>query len=206
MSGWGAAAFKGIDIAGSLLAFDANRKWEERKIRHQYRWAVDDLRKAGLNPIMLASGGIKGASGGASSQLRLPETSAIPGMMQQMASAKQMKTQAALNAEKAKTEKALRDKTVEETGRISWDTMRAMMEIPKIESETRKIIASTKLERLRSGGVKAESELKKLEARLYRSISDALGEAGAPSSAKGGAAAITGLVKDIIKSILMKGK
>lgn len=64
-------------VAGSLLgsatqnhynsanAAQANA-WNVENYKHRYQWAVDDMRAAGLNPILAATNGIGGSISGAS--------------------------------------------------------------------------------------------------------------------------------------------
>jgi hypothetical protein len=64
-------------VAGSLLgsavqnhynsanAAQANA-WNVENYKHRYQWAVEDMRKAGLNPILAATNGIGGSISGAS--------------------------------------------------------------------------------------------------------------------------------------------
>ena len=64
-------------VAGSVLgsavqnhynsanAAQANA-WNVENYKHRYQWAVDDMRKAGLNPILAATNGIGGSISGAS--------------------------------------------------------------------------------------------------------------------------------------------
>lgn len=64
-------------IAGSVLgssvqnhynsanAAQAN-EWNVENYKHRYQWAVDDMRAAGLNPILAATNGIGGSISGAS--------------------------------------------------------------------------------------------------------------------------------------------
>lgn len=65
-------------VAGSVLgsavqnhynsanAAQANA-WNVENYKHRYQWAVDDMRSAGLNPILAATNGIGGSISGASS-------------------------------------------------------------------------------------------------------------------------------------------
>lgn len=41
-------------------------KWNVENYQHRYQWAADDMRKAGLNPILAATNGIGGSISGAS--------------------------------------------------------------------------------------------------------------------------------------------
>lgn len=64
-------------VAGSVLgsavqnhynsanAAQAN-EWNVENYKHRYQWAVEDMRKAGLNPILAATNGIGGSIAGAS--------------------------------------------------------------------------------------------------------------------------------------------
>lgn len=64
-------------VAGSVLgsavqnhynsanAAEAN-KWNVENYKHRYQWAVEDMRNAGLNPILAATNGIGGSISGAS--------------------------------------------------------------------------------------------------------------------------------------------
>lgn len=49
----------------SANAEQAN-KWNVENYQHRYQWAVDDMREAGLNPILAATNGIGGSIAGAS--------------------------------------------------------------------------------------------------------------------------------------------
>lgn len=66
MSGWAAVAKIGGDIGSSLLnAYYSNKAWKRQKemAQNAHQWEVADLKKAGLNPILSATGG-SGASAG----------------------------------------------------------------------------------------------------------------------------------------------
>lgn len=64
-------------VLGSLGSSEVQSKYNEKAIRlqnelnvenykHRYQWAVDDMRAAGLNPIIAATNGIGGSISGAS--------------------------------------------------------------------------------------------------------------------------------------------
>lgn len=64
-------------ITGSLLGSAAQNhynsanaeqanKWNVENYQHRYQWAVDDMRAAGLNPVLAATNGIGGSISGAS--------------------------------------------------------------------------------------------------------------------------------------------
>lgn len=59
--------------ANALIGFGLNHastkyaaKLQADMYKHRYQWAVEDMRKAGLNPILAATSGISGSFGGAS--------------------------------------------------------------------------------------------------------------------------------------------
>lgn len=54
----------GISTGIGMSEASKNRKWQRHNMRHKYRWAVSDMRKAGLNPILAAGGGIGGGAPG----------------------------------------------------------------------------------------------------------------------------------------------
>lgn len=64
-------------IAGSLLGSatqnhynsanaEQQNAWNVENYKHRYQWAVDDMRAAGLNPVLAATNGIGGSISGAS--------------------------------------------------------------------------------------------------------------------------------------------
>lgn len=64
MSGWLAAAGSALNIGSSALSAYYNWKHQKEVMQNRHQWEVNDMRKAGLNPILSATGG-SGAGGNA---------------------------------------------------------------------------------------------------------------------------------------------
>lgn len=67
--GWGSAISAGLQLGNTLLdsyfsreAFKDAKAWEREKLQHAHQWTVEDMRKAGLNPI-LSAGATNGTGG-----------------------------------------------------------------------------------------------------------------------------------------------
>nr|DAK01806.1 MAG TPA: DNA pilot protein [Microviridae sp.] len=52
--------------ANSAAAMEQQNKYNVENYKHRYQWSVEDMRKAGLNPILAATNGISGSFGGSS--------------------------------------------------------------------------------------------------------------------------------------------
>jgi hypothetical protein len=78
----------GLDTATQLFNMDSShtaRNMAHKEFTHKYRYAFDDLRKAGVNPLLAVSGGMSGGgggvTGGAGQSVNGLGSSAIQGMM-----------------------------------------------------------------------------------------------------------------------------
>ena len=60
MDGWSYAIGATADLANTGLGlYQSSKAYRRAKemYQHRYQWAVDDMRKAGLNPVLAATGG-----------------------------------------------------------------------------------------------------------------------------------------------------
>lgn len=55
--GWGAVIGGAVSAAGSLASSGMSARQAKRMYRHRYQWAMEDARRAGLNPMLVATQG-----------------------------------------------------------------------------------------------------------------------------------------------------
>lgn len=104
MSFLGSALGSVIGVAGSLFgqhqqgkynsaASAQQNEWNRENYKNRYQWSVEDMRKAGLNPILAATNGIGGSIAGASaaSVQAMDYGSSVSSGMQATSSASQAK-------------------------------------------------------------------------------------------------------------------
>ncbi len=76
MSGWAAAASIAGGLGSSALSILASKraiKFQKEAMKNRHQWEVEDLRKAGLNPILSANNGA--STGGLN--MPMPDTSGV---------------------------------------------------------------------------------------------------------------------------------
>lgn len=89
--GWPAAIAAGASVAsaaGSLWNSISNNSFQKKYAKNQHQWAVEDLKKAGLNPVLAAGGGNHGTT------LQQPDFSSLGHAGSQVSSAMQASTAA----------------------------------------------------------------------------------------------------------------
>lgn len=124
----GAASYLGARKSAKAADRAVKRQieWERERSQNAHQWEVEDLKKAGLNPI-LSAGGEGAVTGGISAPV--PDTSGISGMGTAMAEAMQQSTNAQLN-------RAMAGKTGAEVANINADTENKNKQSALIEAQT----------------------------------------------------------------------
>lgn len=130
--GWAAAAGSVANLGSSALASYVNWKHQKEVMKNRHQWEVDDMRKAGLNPILSATGGsgtpgnapiiespdLSGAAAKAvEASLGRSQEDLIKAQTQQsVSSARQAESQAALNKTEEKRVGFESDRSLEAVG------------------------------------------------------------------------------------------
>jgi len=165
--GWITAAIAGgAALLGGVMGNDANAKeasrnraFQENAAKNRHQWEVDDLRAAGLNPILSGTGGSGSATNATSAAT---QQDAITPAVQSAMAARQQDEQ--LQLMKAQTEKTKQEEKTtheaEQTQRnqqanLAWDTALKERQIQQTEAATR----NTDMATLRTAEeVRTESE------------------------------------------------
>lgn len=154
MSAWNAAANFGGSALGSYLSYQAANKsakaakqntllqiaWEQHKAKNAHQWEVEDLKKAGLNPI-LSAGGSGANVGGISPQM--PDFSGITSAGQLLGQGANNAVQAIIDAMNAKTNQDVGESQVSLN---NAETAKRTIENKYINSEKKAEIANKKAE------------------------------------------------------------
>ena len=104
---FGSALSAGGGIIGSAVTAKIakdNRKFQERMFRNRYQYSVQDLRAAGLNPILAAQGlGGGGVPSGSTAQIQNPLSDAVA-VREQAIQNKKLREQIDAQSDKTRTE------------------------------------------------------------------------------------------------------
>lgn len=174
-----------------------DKAWDRQKkiLRNRHQWEMEDLRKAGLNPILTAT---KGFGGGGSSAVAMQQRSQ-PRL--DVAAARKLHAETQLLTEQAKAvrEKGLRDRAEMEIVGLRGDLLANQSK--QAMADTALKWAQEALTRAGISGKEAESRMMVLEAKLYDALSEDFGELGAGSSARGIGAGLLRLLQTFIQSM-----
>lgn len=183
----------GGSIASALQSERAVKRqieWERERATHAHQWEVEDLKAAGLNPILSVDG--SGATTGGISA-PVPDTSGLGNAGAALAGAIESMTNTALTS-------AQIGKTGAETNNITADTLN--------KQETAKLIAQQTInEQLKSGLITAQTaqvELKNLQQKFENEHREATYWNDFINTATSSAKNITGASADILDLFLPK--
>lgn len=158
---WGSVATAGLGAVGSILgqnsannanqslmqqgnAFNAaesekNRKWQEEQRKTQYQTAVEDLKAAGLNPMLAyTQGGAKPTSGAQASSTAPPK---IENALGNAANSAATSAMAMNNVMQNRLIQAQIQKTDTEADNIQADTINKLDTNPNIKAENKRLLA-----------------------------------------------------------------
>lgn len=182
----GSAALSfGGNIGGQMITQKQGEYWERRKMTHAHQWEVGDLKRAGLNPILSATGG-RGAtaSGGGAfgqglSRMGSDAVDAIKKSMeaQQINSATKLNEEnAKLLAEKAKTEGAVRSNLIAQTSKAQWESNTIMNRMKFINEEYQKLQSDRAKAKTEAQRAEIDKELQQYKLRLNKEVERLLGD------------------------------
>jgi len=118
---------------------DRNRKWQEEQRKTQYQTAVEDLKAAGLNPMLAYSqGGAKPTSGAQASSVSPPK---IENALGNAANSAATAAQSLNNVMQNKLIQAQINKTDTEADNIQADTVNKLDLNPNIKTENKRLLA-----------------------------------------------------------------
>jgi hypothetical protein len=199
------------NIAGGLMSHQLTKDWERKKMTHGYRWAMGDLRAAGLNPILAYTQGPAKASGAGGPNFGELGTTAVSNYRAQKLFQEQLKQ------EKEKTKQAK-----SQTYIMAMNELRPWLEMNQIKANTAQTVQQTQIAQERFPrelellikdvetavpklkGAKAEAYLKDVEARLYKLIEQELGGGEGTHAAKGGSRVAESIVKMIMQALIRR--
>jgi hypothetical protein len=141
--------------------YETNLAFQRETAQNAHQWQVADMRKAGLNPILSATGG-RGASPGGGSNLpdiRSKVTNALQ-LKRLNAETKNIEADAKLKQEQAKLTQSQTGKTDVETFGLSYKQReRIDQKLNMMFSDEQQTISATDLNRQKQDNVKAQTQL-----------------------------------------------
>lgn len=173
------------DLASSALntgfgLYQSNRDWQKREhfARHQYQWAVQDMKQAGLNPILAATGGLKPGSA--------PGGGPIIESKVDLAALKKMAAETDLLREKKKTETTIRQKAQAEATNTGWQSNQIMNYLSKeFPKRVQQISEQTELIRKQKGVQDAEAYIRQQQKKILEDMEVHIGDASGLAPAVG---------------------
>lgn len=95
IGGGASLASSALGFAGGMMEAKKARKFQKKAMKHKYQWAVEDLRAAGLNPILAAQGGITGGGAPGGVQPHVPTPDIGGGIREGVSTAREIRAQKA---------------------------------------------------------------------------------------------------------------
>lgn len=179
----GAASALGAYQSGkdAQAAMEAQINWERERATHAHQWEVEDLKKAGLNPI-LSAGGSGATTGGISAPM--PDRSGYAGIGTAFIDA----INSAVSAKKAQADIALQ---TEQATNIRQDTLNKFTQNGLFQAELDMKLAELGLMPHKLASARAQSEIDQVKAEFAKSkefaniVRDYAGSVGAILGAGG---------------------
>lgn len=179
----------GTNLVGSALQYHLARKnlsQQKDLATNAYKYATADMRRAGLNPVLAATGGLKPAT--ASGGTAIPNLQGINAaeILQTVNSAKKLKADAGLSDAQAETEKVRQELLQNQSGLTVYQTNEIMNRLKNVEAEFGRINAQTNLLRQQGRVAEAEATLAGQQQKLIERLESQIGSISgiAPGAAK----------------------
>ena len=179
----GATISSGAQFGANMLSFKQNKELQQRQFNFQekmsntaYQRGVEDMEKAGINPLMAAGGGGASTPTGASSSMATPD---IAGAMSsgarmaaevksQLAAAKNQNADANLKTQQAITEVNRRNQIDSETGlnRLlqTYQSILNSQAPAKLKAEVKELVSRTFLNNMTASASQANAATNRMNA------------------------------------------